>query len=142
MLVLDTDHLSEYQRGSSASALILKERLDQTEEPFATTIVTVEEIMRGWMAELRRAKSVRQQVIPYGRLRLLFRFFATWSVLDWNAEATDIFEALRSAKVRAGTMDLKIASICVSQGATLLTRNTRDFEQIPGLKLDDWPVIA
>ena len=54
MLVLDTDHLVEYQKGTSAEALSLKERLDRASEPYATTIVTVEEIMRGWMAAVRR----------------------------------------------------------------------------------------
>lgn len=37
-----------------------------------------------------------------------------------------------------GTMDLKIASISLAHGATLLTRNLRDFEAMPGLRLEDW----
>lgn len=138
MLVLDTDHLSEYQKGTSAAALRLKHRLDSDGQPFATTIVTVEEIMRGWMADLRRAADPHRQIVPYSRLRLLFRFFATWNVLDWNEPAVEQFGSLRRAKVRAGTIDLKIASICLTHEATLLTRNTRDFEQIPGLRFDDW----
>ena len=46
MLVLDTDHLVEYQKGTSAPSRRLKERLDHVGEPFGTTIITVEEIMR------------------------------------------------------------------------------------------------
>ena len=42
MLVLDTDHLTEYQRGTSAEARRLKERLDRATEPYATTIITVQ----------------------------------------------------------------------------------------------------
>lgn len=138
MLVLDTDHVSEYQKGTSEAAGRLKHRLIMAGEPFATTIVTVEEVMRGWMADLRRNADPRRQIVPYSRLRLLFRFFATWNVLDWNESAVAHFESLKRAKVRAGTMDLKIASICLSQQATLLTHNTRDFEQIPGLQFEDW----
>ncbi len=37
MLVLDTDHLTEYQRGTSAESRRLKERLDRATEPYATT---------------------------------------------------------------------------------------------------------
>ncbi len=33
MLVLDTDHLTEYQRGTSAEARRLKERLDRAKNP-------------------------------------------------------------------------------------------------------------
>jgi len=35
-------------------------------------------------------------------------------------------------------MDLKIASIVLVHGATLLTNNVRDFEKVPGLKVEDW----
>jgi tRNA(fMet)-specific endonuclease VapC len=35
-------------------------------------------------------------------------------------------------------MDLKIASITLAFGATLVTRNWSDFIRIPGLKIEDW----
>jgi tRNA(fMet)-specific endonuclease VapC len=35
-------------------------------------------------------------------------------------------------------MDLKIASIALARGETLLTKNRRDFEKVPGLAFDDW----
>jgi tRNA(fMet)-specific endonuclease VapC len=35
-------------------------------------------------------------------------------------------------------MDLKIAAIALAHTATLVTRNTRDFEKIAGLKIEDW----
>ena len=138
MLVLDTDHLSEYQKGTSPEASRLKQRLDEAGEPFAVTIVSVEEVMRGWMASIRRTSDPRAQIRPYGRLRQLFRFFATWSVLDWDDQAVDEFESLKNAKLRVGRMDLKIASITLAHGATLLTRNTSDFSRIPGMAIEDW----
>ncbi|MGO9465659.1 MAG: hypothetical protein ACLQVF_16075 [Isosphaeraceae bacterium] len=54
MWVLDTDHLTEYQKGTSAEAQRLKQRLDLATEPYVTTILTVAEIMRGWMAAVHR----------------------------------------------------------------------------------------
>ena len=138
MLVLDTDHLVEYQRGTSAEARRLKQRLDGTTEPFATTIVTVEEIMRGWLAAVHRIRDPSNQIDAYARLRQLFRFFATWQVLEWNEAASHRFSLLKKAKTRVGTMDLKIASIALANDATLLTRNTIDFEKIPDLRTDDW----
>jgi tRNA(fMet)-specific endonuclease VapC len=116
----------------------LKERLDGVTEPFATTIISVEEMMRGWMAAVRRIHDPRGQISAYAKLRQLFRFFATWHVLDWNEGAADEYESLKTARVRAGTMDLKIASIALANGATLLTRNTRDFQKVPGLQIENW----
>ena len=138
MLVLDTDHLTEYQRGTSAVAGRLKERLDRATEPYATTIVTVEEIMRGWMAAIHRIQDPRRQINAYTRLQQLFRFFATWNVLEWNGTAVDVYDSLKRAKIRIGTMDLKIASITLASDAMLLTRNRNDFSRIPGLRVEDW----
>jgi len=138
MLVLDTDHLSEYQKGTSKEAHRLKARLATAAEPYATTIISVEEIMRGWMAAIRRIHEPHGQIKPYMQLQRLFRFFATWNVVGWNAAAADRFETLKRAGTRVGTMDLKIASIASANDATLLSRNTRDFGNIPGLKTEDW----
>jgi tRNA(fMet)-specific endonuclease VapC len=138
MLVLDTDHLTEYQKGTSAEAHRLKQRLDVSADSYATTIITVEEIMRGWMAAIRRILDPRQQINAYAKLRQLFRFFATWQVLEWDDRAVDEYEALKQAKIRIGTMDLKIASICLANDATLLSRNNRDFANVPGLRIEDW----
>jgi len=35
-------------------------------------------------------------------------------------------------------MDLKIAAICLAHDATLLTRNVADFQNIPGLRVENW----
>jgi tRNA(fMet)-specific endonuclease VapC len=138
MLVLDTDHLTEFQKGTSPEAHRLKQRLADAAGTYATTIISVEEIMRGWMAAIRRIHDPRRQIKAYTKLRHLFRFFATWNVLEWDDPAVDEFAALKQTKTRIGTMDLKIASICLANGCTLLTRNRRDFENVPGLLVEDW----
>lgn len=138
MLILDTDHLVEYQKGTSAESRRLKERLAQQSQPYGTTIISVEEIMRGWMAAIRRVHEARDQVSAYMKLRRLFWFFAVWHILDFDQVAAQECKRLQIAKVRVGTMDLKIASIALARRATLLTRNRSDFEKIPGLLVEDW----
>jgi len=138
MLILDTDPLTAYQKGASSEARRLKARLDEAGEPFGTTIITVEEVMRGWMAAIRRTSDPVRQVNGYGKLRQLFRFFATWEVLDWTAAAAAEYIALKTARTRIGTMDLKIASIALANDATLLSRNVQDFGKVPRLRVVNW----
>lgn len=138
MLILDTDHLAEYQKGTSAEAQRLKQRLDQAGEPFETTIITVEEVMRGWLAAIRRTTDPFRQINAYTKLRQLFRFFATWEVFDWTEASAARFAELKAAKIKVGTMNLKIASIVLANDATLLPRNLNDFQDVPGLQAVDW----
>jgi len=138
MLILDTDHLVEFQRGTSAEAHRLNERLAASGEPFGTTIISVEEVMRGWMAAIRRTNDPIEQVRAYRLLRQLFRFFATWEIFDWTPEAAAIFNELKAAKIRVGTMDLKIACIALATDGTLLSRNLKDYEKVPDLKIWNW----
>jgi predicted nucleic acid-binding protein len=35
-------------------------------------------------------------------------------------------------------MDLRIAAIVLEAGATLISRNLRDFRRIPSLAVEDW----
>ena len=42
------------------------------------------------------------------------------------------------ARIRIGTMDLKIAAIALANDAILLSRNLTDFSKVPALRVEDW----
>ena len=136
MFVLDTDHLVELDRGSEKGAG-LKARLEAVVDDVTTTIISAEEQLRGWLAQIHRQRDLHRQVEAYGRLQRRLEFFAAWTVLPWSNRAADIFQQLRSQRIRIGTMDLKIASITLAHDATLLSRNLRDFQQVPDLRVED-----
>lgn len=47
-------------------------------------------------------------------------------------------EELRAQGVRIGTLDLRIAATALVHDLTLVTRNTKDFARVPGVRLEDW----
>jgi tRNA(fMet)-specific endonuclease VapC len=77
-------------------------------------------------------------VLYYTRLIGLIEFFSDWEILPFNEPSADQFEALRKQRVRIGTQDLKIASIALETGSLLLSANLRDFEKVPGLRVENW----
>jgi tRNA(fMet)-specific endonuclease VapC len=118
VLILDTDHLSEFERGSPAGERLVA-RLDASDEEVAATIISAEEQMRGWLAQIHRlSNDPHAQVLAYTRLQGRFDFYINWLVLPWTVRAADLFPMLRRQGVRIGSMDLKIASIALEHGAT------------------------
>ena len=140
MILLDTDHATVLKYPSGRRRDRLQKKLDDLpeEEAVAVTIVTVEEQMRGWLASLAKERTSQRQVASYRELETLFEFFSQFTIVPFDDRAAVQFDRLRSAKIRIGTMDLKIAAIALVHQSLLLTANTRDFEQVPGLRIENW----
>ena len=137
-VILDTNHLRELVSRSSALGVRLRERLREAGAEVFTCIVVLEESQQGWAALLNRLKPGPEQVEVYERMQNTLEAAVKLGVLPFDADAADIFVELRKELRRAGTMDLKIASIALMHQAVLLTRNTADFREIPGLELSNW----
>ncbi|MDQ4429078.1 type II toxin-antitoxin system VapC family toxin [Yokenella regensburgei] len=64
------------------------------------------------------------------------------AIMPWDRAAvdatTEIKVALRQAGTPIGPNDTAIAGHAMAVGAILVTNNTREFERVPGLKLEDW----
>lgn len=139
MILLDTDHLSILKYRSSSRCVRLHERLGEVlREPVATTVVNLEEQMRGWITEISRYLDFHDQIFAYERLAELFDFFARWQKVPFDSRAADECRRLRDERVRIGTMDLKIAAIAIVNDALLLSANLRDFQKVPGLRVENW----
>jgi len=138
-VVLDTDHLSILQWEEQPACDRLLARLDElAPDDIATTIVSFHEEVQGWNAYLNRARKGAQVVKAYHHLETIWRSFLKMNVLSFNDEAQQRFETLRRECPRVQTMDLRIASIAMTTDSTLLSRNLRDFRQVPDLRVEDW----
>jgi tRNA(fMet)-specific endonuclease VapC len=139
MAVLDTDHMSLLEWSGAQGSAILRAALATLQRAeVVTTIISDEEQVRWWMAYIARLRSVTQQVDAYRRLHRQQDNYCRIPVLVFDAPAAVTFQRLRRTRLRIGTMDLKIAAIVLSRGATLLSRNLADFGRVPGLQVEDW----
>ncbi len=139
MIILDTDCLSLLERQTGTAYLRLQAKLDEfPSDEIATTIITFEEQMRGWMSFLAKMRSIDEQVFAYETLKQYFDYFKTLTIIEFDQNAAEIYKNLKANKIRIGTMDLKIASIAIANEAILVSRNLKDFEQVPDLTVQNW----
>ena len=68
--------------------------------------------------------------------------FEEVTLLEYDRDRADEFGQVRIQLRRIGieppSVDLLIASVALVYDLTLVTHNTADFQNIPGLRLDDW----
>jgi tRNA(fMet)-specific endonuclease VapC len=74
----------------------------------------------------------------YRRLADAVRFFADLQIINFSRAALSRHDALVALKLNIGKMDIRIAAIVLEAGATLVTRNLRDFRRVPDLVIEDW----
>ena len=87
---------------------------------------------------MNRQSAGRDQIRAYAQFQHCIALLMKLTILPFDGEAAEHFHRLQSERVRIGTMDLKIAAICLAHDATLLTRNRVDFEKVPGLRVENW----
>ena len=139
MIILDTDCMSLLQRENILVASRLQQNLDRFfPDEIYTTIISFEEQMRGWLSFVARSKTLEQQIYAYQKLHTFLKDYRNATILDFDEKAAEVFQELKSQKIRVGTMDLKIAAIAISNNAILVSRNLADFEQVPNLAAEDW----
>ncbi len=137
MHILDTDTLSHLHAGHARVVKNLR-RLDDPD--VATTIVTKIELLRGRFDFVLKAASGAELLKAQYWLTRTEELLAQIIVLPFDEKAVAKVDHLRSMKKlrHIGRADLLIAGIALSQKATLVTRNTRHFQQVTGLTLANW----
>ena len=139
MILLDTDHLTALKYTDSEPFARLRNRLlAAAPELIGTTIVNVEEQMRGWLSAIAKERILVRQIAAYRELTDLFTFFANFNIISLSADSAELFNGFRKSDVKIGTMDLKAACIALANNALFLTANRRDIEKVPGFRFENW----
>ncbi|MGV2389030.1 MAG UNVERIFIED_CONTAM: type II toxin-antitoxin system VapC family toxin [Microcystis novacekii LVE1205-3] len=142
MYLLDTDHISILDlQGDNLAQQLLKKLAAITSSEVATTIITYEEQMRGWLSYIAKANSIEVQVVAYRRLEKHLANYRTIPIVGFDEKAGQVFQELRVTYPRLGSMDLKIAAISMVNQAILLTQKSLRFWancQFKSRRLDDY----
>jgi tRNA(fMet)-specific endonuclease VapC len=114
-------------------AQVLQRLIHAGRESLAISAVTVAELAFG-VAKSSRLESRAK----------LENFVSKFPVLDWNQDAAWVYgpvrKALEAKGQRIGERDLLLACQALALGATMVTNNTREFERVAGLKLENWAI--
>ena len=129
--LLDTNIVSYFIKGVNDGLIVRMERGFKTQN-MAISAVTRAELRFG--VEMMDANDRRRM-----RITLLL---ADLPALPWTAAAADRFGDIKAQLQRKGKpigeFDTQIAAHALAEGLILVTHNTRHFERVPGLKLEDW----
>jgi tRNA(fMet)-specific endonuclease VapC len=104
----------------------------------AVTVINVEEQITGWQIYLRRAKTDKELAMAYEKLAASVRVLSGMHILGFSESAIARYNLLLAMKLNVGKMDLRIAAIALEEGATVITRNLRDFQRVPELICENW----
>lgn len=80
----------------------------------------------------------------YTKLWQTTEFFKAIAVLNFDLDAENCYQNLRQSSKDLSkkriAKDLRLASIALVENATVVSRNYKDFSQVPNLKLENWVV--
>jgi len=133
--VLDTDHISLHQQAHSG---VVTQIAAHDPARVAVAVITYEEVLRGRLAVVHRARDAVALEWAYVRLHEAWDYFRQRQVLPFDPMAIVEYLRLRKVVRRVGAQDLKIAATALTRGAIVVTRNYQDFSQVPGLVIEDW----
>lgn len=132
--LFDTDTLSNPLKKTPSLALLRRLAALSPEDQFTSTI-TVGEMVYGAHKSQRPDELLR---------RLDTEVWPNIRILAFDTDAAMIYGRLRRELERQGTPmaepDLRIASIALARGLTVVTGNIRHFSFVPSLSVENWLV--
>jgi tRNA(fMet)-specific endonuclease VapC len=103
------------------------------EEPFGISVITISELLHG----VHRADSEKRRL---ERQAFVERVIELFPAFPFDLNAARIYARIWANLVKKGTAigahDLMIGATCISLGFSVVTSDVRDFERIPGLKIE------
>ncbi|MBV4505484.1 tRNA(fMet)-specific endonuclease VapC [Pseudomonas sp. BW13M1] len=111
---------------------VVREAFNRHHGQLAISTVTLMELIYG----------AEKSAAPERNLAIVEGFAARLDVLDYDTQGAAHTAQLRAELAKAGTpigpYDRMIAGHARARGLTLVTNNLREFQRVPGLRVEDW----
>lgn len=131
MKCLDSDLLIDFLRGKAEALMTMKELED---EALATTTINQFELLYG-------AKLSKKSTENLNEVKKLLKNLNIYTFDEKSSEvASTILADLRRPGKIIGMNDVFIAGICRANNLDLVTKNTKHFERISGLNIEEYSV--
>lgn len=131
--LLDTNVISEIAKPTAHQHVLNQFQLHQYE--VAIPSIVWQELRFGW---LKMPEGARKQTIG----TFIHDIVSHLPILPYDMQAARTHAEIRIQTQQSGLnipfVDGQIAAIAIAQGLTLVTRNTKDFQSIDGLRLQNW----
>ena len=135
LFILDTDILTLFQEGHP----LVRQRVGAVpSQDLAITVLSVEKQLSGWYTFIRKAKRIDNLALGYQSLADNVKSLRAFQIINFDETSILRYQALGKLNLNVRKMDLRIAAVVLEVGATLVTRNAKDFKKVPGLTFVDW----
>jgi len=113
-------------------ASVIRAFLEHNPYEICVSSITYAEMMHG----VEKSAAKERNRIAY------MAFMSAITIMDFSAKAAEEYGRIRTELESQGTpigpMDMLIASHAKSENLVLVTNNTREFERVKGLNLENW----
>ncbi len=138
MYLLDSDSVSLFLHHRGQQPYLEQRILTTDSERLWISIITVEEAIAGAYKIINKRNSSDGGLSGCRLLREVMRSYATFQMLPFSPQASEIYRNFPAVVKRIGKGDCKIAAIALEHDLTVITRNVSDFRAIPAVKFEDW----
>ena len=124
--ILDSDILIYFLKGEKE---VIEKVLTLQNDELYITIINYTELLYG-IYNSNKISQNKEKILP---------FLDNFKILQFDKKASEIFAKLKTKLKKQGKiiadMDIMIASIAISNKATLYTNNLKHFNRVDGLKI-------
>lgn len=137
MILLDTDTVTHFSYGNEN----IRKRIEAVgDEELAIATITRHELLRGRAETLLKAASEEELRTAVERFQQTEQLLAAFLTADFDENSIKNFGKLKKQKKlkKMGRADMLIACIALAHNALLVTRNIKDYQDVAGLRTENW----